>query len=153
MGDTVREILTYLGFVVLAGLLWWSLSREKHDQLLVTEHLKAEIEQQKTETENAVEAYTEKVLDVAIELPELPEGVQLRLFPAHVRVTIRLKEEDYAAVTAENLRATVSLGSSIDKITSSDLLKVNVRPKDRDKRFKVVRREPEAVEYLLEDNR
>lgn len=147
MKEMVREILIYLGFVLLAGLLWWSLSREHHDQVLVAQHLQAEKVFDEKESQNTM---TEKVIDVNIETPSMNDGVQLRLFPSHVKVIVRVSKEDYVAATAQSLRATVSWNPSADKNGSSDLLSVKVKSKD--KRIKVLRVEPDAVEYLLENN-
>lgn len=149
MGNTLREVLIYLGFVLFAGVLWWSLSREHHDQLLVTEHLKTEM---KSKNENGNEnRITEKVLNVAIEVPSMGEKMQVRLFPSQVKVIVRVSEDDYADVSAEHVRAWVSLGSSLER-SDNDLLKVKVKIKDK-RILSCSKVEPSEVEYLLEETK
>ncbi|MBQ0118992.1 MAG: hypothetical protein MJZ88_01035 [Paludibacteraceae bacterium] len=149
MGNTLREVLIYLGFVLFAGVLWWSLSREHHDQLLVTEHLKTEM---KSKNENGDEnRITEKVLNVAIEVPSMGEKMQVRLFPSQVKVIVRVSEDDYADVSAEHVRAWVSLGSSLER-SDNDLLKVKVKIKDK-RILSCSKVEPSEVEYLLEETK
>lgn len=149
MGNTLREVLIYFGFVLFAGVLWWSLSREHHDQLLVTEHLKTEM---KSKNENGDEnRITEKVLNVAIEVPSMGEKMQVRLFPSQVKVIVRVSEDDYADVSAEHVRAWVSLGSSLER-SDNDLLKVKVKIKDK-RILSCSKVEPSEVEYLLEETK
>lgn len=149
MGNTLREVLIYLGFVLFAGVLWWSLSREHHDQLLVTGHLKTEM---KSKNENGDEnRITEKVLNVAIEVPSMGEKMQVRLFPSQVKVIVRVSEDDYADVSAEHVRAWVSLGSSLER-SDNDLLKVKVKIKDK-RILSCSKVEPSEVEYLLEETK
>lgn len=148
MGDMLREVLIYLGFVLLAGLLWWSLTREHHDRLFVTEHLKTEM---KSQTENTDEnRITEKVLNVPVEVPTVGEGMRVHLFPSQVKVIVRVSEKDYTDISTDNVRAWVSLGSPAER-SDKDLLKVKIKIKD--KRILSNRVEPEEVEYLLEETR
>jgi hypothetical protein len=92
-----------------------------------------------------VEEYTEKQLSVPITVNNLPEGVQVNLFPAQVKVSFMIGLSQFAKVSPQDFKASVSYE---DLQNNLDYLPVKIEKKPS--HLESVNYLPKKVEYLIE---
>lgn len=93
-----------------------------------------------------VEKFTEKEVRLHLQAKNIPEGAQVKLFPSEVKITFLVNLSEYNNINEDNFTAYVDLNSGNNKETLKVLL--DHAPPD----IKMIRVNPENVEYLIETN-
>jgi len=134
-----KEILIYLLFVGLSTLLWWVNAANKHWQ-----HSSA-MDTEKVESPIIpTEQLTDKKLNVAIEVLDIPQGKNIRIFPSAATIFLRVRVSDYSIITQEHVRVWCTYPTRPQE-------GLTLHTDIQDERILGVRVEPERVEYLIEN--
>ncbi len=104
-----------------------------------------EISPEKVEVIVPVEKFTEKKISLPVQLINLPEDVNLKLFPPNIAVTVMVGLSEYEKVSTRDFTATVDFTQAL---SGENYLEVSVETnKDYIQLMKVV---PNSIEYLIE---
>lgn len=135
-----KEILIFLLFVGLSTLLWWVNAANKKWQHSAVESTSV----QEEETIRPEEQLTDKKMEVPIEVLEVPEGKNIRVFPVRAVVFLRVRVMDYKEINASDVRVWCTYPT-----THMDYLTLHVDVQDE--RIYSVRLDPDKVEYIIEN--
>lgn len=131
-----KEILIFLLFVIFSFLVWWI--RSIHSSSA------SQAEQQVSERqEDETDVFTEKRLEIAVEVLDVPRDKRVRVFPSHVTVYARVKIGDYERITAQSLKLWCSYPTR-----AAQYLPLHADVTDA--RILNVRIDPDKVEYIIE---
>jgi hypothetical protein len=137
-----KDILTYLLFVAIAFLIWWT--NAWHNQ--AAEHEGAATAQNvQTQADESKQMVTEKLFELPIEVVGVPQGKSVRVFPSKADVYVRVRMSHYEELSKEDYRVWCTYPSS-----QTDVLVLHVDANES--RSLSIRIEPEEVEYLIEEN-
>ncbi|WP_372948178.1 YbbR-like domain-containing protein [Mariniphaga sp.] len=104
-----------------------------------------EISPEKVEVIVPVEKFTEKKISLPIQVINLPEDVNLKLFPPNIAVTVMVGLSEYEKVSTRDFTATVDFTQAL---SGENYLEVSVETnKDYIQLMKIV---PNSIEYLIE---
>lgn len=92
-----------------------------------------------------VEKFTEKELTLPVQVINLPEDVNFKLFPTNIKVTVMVGLSEYENVSSRDFSATVDYNQAL---SGENNLEVSVETnKEYIQLMKVV---PNSIEYLIE---
>ncbi len=92
-----------------------------------------------------VEKFTEKELTLPVQTVNLEKGVNLKLFPNKVKITVMAGLSEYEKVTPEDFFATVDYNH-----VSEDKNRLQVSVKTEKQYLQILKVSPDLVEYLIE---
>ncbi len=96
-----------------------------------------------------VEQFTEAVFTIPLTVEHLPDTLELRLFPARVRVSFRVGLSRYKKISPDMFR----VGVDYRDLAAGRTERLPVKVLERPPRIENVRTEPQEVEYILEKKR
>ncbi|MCR4663804.1 MAG: hypothetical protein K5660_00375 [Paludibacteraceae bacterium] len=137
-----KDIFTYLLFVAIAFLIWWT--NAWHKQVTETENSQA-VQYANGKHDEAQQMITEKRFELPIEVVDVPQGKSVRVFPSKAEVYVRVRISNYEELSKEDFRVWCTYPAS-----QTDVLVLHVDASE--KKSLSIRLEPEEVEYLIEEN-
>lgn len=94
-----------------------------------------------------VEKFTEKEIKIPVQIRNKPDSTNIKLFPSEIELTVLVGLSDFESVQSSNFDVFVDF-EKIDP--NSESLKVTVQ--SNASHLKIIRYEPEIVEFLVETN-
>lgn len=92
-----------------------------------------------------VEKFTEKELEIPIQIKNKPADVNLKLFPSVIKVTCMVGLSEFNEITSTDFRAVVDY-NNINSSSSKLAVQIELKPSF----IELIRFTPENVEYLIE---
>lgn len=136
--DTIQYLKTE--FTEIKGI-----DSDIEKKLKVNHPENTDISHEKITMQLPVERFTEKEINLPVQVKNKPEGMNIKLFPSEVKVSFLVGMSDYENITAADFRAFVDYNEAD---YDTETLEVNIESKPS---FIQMRRiSPQVVEFLVE---
>ncbi len=141
------SILDTMYFLRTEKKLFGMLDSDKETSMEILHPKNTTISPKKFTINISVERFTEKELKVPIEIQNIPENVNIKLFPSEIKLTILVGLSQFENISSKDFEVFVDYKSVSS--TNEDLnVNIGVHPLF----VQIQRFSPEKVEYLIETN-
>ncbi len=136
--DTIKMLYT-------ESKIFSELNKNLERHLSVNNPKNTKVTPEKVSIQIPVERFTEKELTIQIHTVNLEEGVNLKLFPNRIKLTVMVSLSEYEKVTPEDFFATVDYNDTAD---GKNRLQVSAGTEKQ--YLQILRTSPDYIEYLIE---
>ncbi len=139
-------ILDTLQFVVTEHLKFDGVEKSFEKQLILLSPAHVKLSQEKVMLHVEVEQYTEAVFEIPVVARNVPDTLNLRLFPSRVRVSFRVGLSLYKKLLPDLFSATVDYKDLEKKRSNHLVIHLEKQPSG----IEAVHLDPESVEFIIE---